>query len=151
GGSAGTAINALVERARVPVDGGLRWATGTKPTCDAAHRGTVFYVAGATSVTDTFEVCQKDAGDAYAWVSSAGGAVSSVSGTAGQITVTPTTGAAVVSLPSALTLPGTLTAGGTVNLGTNGLSFNGAAPLLIGDAANQLDMRNGANAQRLNI
>jgi len=68
GGSSGTTINALVERARVPVDGGVRWATGSKPTCDSTHRGTVFYVAGAAGVADTYEVCRKDAANAYAWV-----------------------------------------------------------------------------------
>lgn len=40
---------------------------------------------------------------------SGSGSVSSVSGTANQITVSPTTGAAVVSLPSAITTPGSLT------------------------------------------
>ena len=37
------------------------------------------------------------------------GVVSSVSGTANQVTVSPTTGAAVVSLPVAITAPGSLT------------------------------------------
>lgn len=43
--------------------------TGTRPACDAAHRGTVFYVAGGAGVADTHETCRKDAADAYAWVS----------------------------------------------------------------------------------
>lgn len=47
---------------------GVTWTTGTKPACAAGIRGTVYYVAGATLVLDTFEVCRKDAADAYAWV-----------------------------------------------------------------------------------
>lgn len=43
--------------------------TGTKPACDAAHRGQRWYDAGAGGVADTYEVCRKDAADAYAWVS----------------------------------------------------------------------------------
>lgn len=41
---------------------------GTKPACDANHRGMVWYDAGAAAVLDTFELCRKDAADAYAWV-----------------------------------------------------------------------------------
>lgn len=41
--------------------------TGTKPTCDSAHRGSFWYDAGAGGVKDTVEVCAKDAGDAYSW------------------------------------------------------------------------------------
>jgi len=41
--------------------------TGTKPTCDAAHRGQVWYDAGGAGVADTYEICRKDAADAYAW------------------------------------------------------------------------------------
>ena len=41
---------------------------GTKPTCDAARRGSIWYDAGGAGVADTFEVCAKAAaGDAYAW------------------------------------------------------------------------------------
>jgi hypothetical protein len=42
---------------------------GTKPTCDAGIRGGFWYDAGGAGVADTFEVCRKDAADAYAWVS----------------------------------------------------------------------------------
>lgn len=42
---------------------------GTKPTCDAAHRGSFWYDAGATGVADALEACTKDATDAYSWVS----------------------------------------------------------------------------------
>lgn len=41
---------------------------GTKPTCSASTRGTIWYDAGGAGVADTLEVCRKDAGDAYAWV-----------------------------------------------------------------------------------
>lgn len=41
---------------------------GTKPTCDAARRGSIWYDAGSAGVADTFEVCAKAAaGDAYGW------------------------------------------------------------------------------------
>lgn len=40
---------------------------GTKPTCASGIRGALWYDAGAGGVKDTFEVCAKDAGDAYAW------------------------------------------------------------------------------------
>lgn len=49
----------------------------------------------------------------------AGGAVSSVTGTANQITASPTTGAVVVSLPSAITAPGSLTTTTTLTSGTD--------------------------------
>lgn len=49
---------------------------------------------------------------------SGSGAVSSVSGTANQVTVTPTTGATVASLPSAIVAPGTLNAVTSVSSGT---------------------------------
>lgn len=44
------------------VDAGL-----TKPTCDATHRGALWYVAGGAGVADTFEACTKSAADVYAW------------------------------------------------------------------------------------
>jgi hypothetical protein len=40
---------------------------GTKPTCDAARRGSIWYDAGGAGVADTFEICSKSAADAYAW------------------------------------------------------------------------------------
>jgi len=40
---------------------------GTKPTCDAARRGSIWYDAGGAGVADTFEVCAKAAADTYAW------------------------------------------------------------------------------------
>ena len=41
---------------------------GTKPTCAAGIRGSIWYDAGGAGVADTFEVCRKDAANAYAWV-----------------------------------------------------------------------------------
>jgi hypothetical protein len=64
----GNATNVTLD-VNLPPDGGIRWVTGTRPTCDSGHRGTVFYVAGAAGMLDTFELCRKDAGNAYAWVS----------------------------------------------------------------------------------
>lgn len=45
----------------------VQWNTGSKPTCNSGNRGKVWYVAGGAGVADTFEVCKKDAADAYAW------------------------------------------------------------------------------------
>lgn len=48
--------------------GGVRNATdGTKPTCDYDHRGLQWQTWGGSGVADVFEVCMKDASDAYAW------------------------------------------------------------------------------------
>ena len=46
----------------------IQHSTGTRPTCDSTARGTTWYVAGGAGVVDTFEICRKDSGDAYAWV-----------------------------------------------------------------------------------
>jgi hypothetical protein len=46
---------------------GLQYTTATKPTCNSSNRGFNWFVAGAGGVKDTFEVCAKDAADAYAW------------------------------------------------------------------------------------
>jgi hypothetical protein len=66
-GVTGTTPRTLTDRLVVPQDGGLQFLTATKPTCNAAHRGTVFYVAGGAGVADTSEICRKDASDLYAW------------------------------------------------------------------------------------
>ena len=62
---------ALTERARIHADGGFQLITNTRPTCNAARRGTSWYVAGGAGVADTYEVCGKDAADSYAWVAAA--------------------------------------------------------------------------------
>lgn len=61
----------LAERARIHADGGFQLITNTRPTCNAARRGTAWYVAGGAGVADTYEVCGKDAADSYAWVAAA--------------------------------------------------------------------------------
>lgn len=38
-----------------------------KPTCNSAHRGWTWATKGGAGVADTFEVCNKDAADAYSW------------------------------------------------------------------------------------
>lgn len=41
--------------------------SAAKPACNSTNRGTIWYVAGGAAQADTFEVCVKDAVDAYAW------------------------------------------------------------------------------------
>jgi hypothetical protein len=53
--------------AKLQVAGGIQYADGARPSCDAAHRGTTWYVAGGAGVKDTFALCGKDVADAYAW------------------------------------------------------------------------------------
>jgi hypothetical protein len=53
---------------KLEVNGGIRQNTATsKPTCDSTVRGTTWFFQGGAGVKDTYEVCAKDAGDAYAW------------------------------------------------------------------------------------
>lgn len=44
---------------------------GTKPTCIAALRGTIFYDAGGVGVADTLEVCAHKSDNTYAWIAMA--------------------------------------------------------------------------------
>lgn len=62
--------------------------------------------------------------------------VTSVTGTANQITVSPTTGAAVVSLPAAVTTPGSLTvqSGSTFKLGN--AAVTGLTPGVLANLTN---------------
>lgn len=55
-------------RAVIPPDGGLQIANASLPTCNAAHRGTIFYQAGGSGVADVREMCMKAANDSYSWV-----------------------------------------------------------------------------------
>lgn len=48
--------------------GGLQYTTAAEPACNAGNRGMTWYVAGGAGVADTYRICRKDAGDAYAWV-----------------------------------------------------------------------------------
>jgi len=45
----------------------LQLTSHARPTCDAAHRGQLNYLAGSTGVKDTVEMCLKDAADNYSW------------------------------------------------------------------------------------
>lgn len=48
--------------------GGIYFTTnGAKPACAVGMRNAIYIVQGGAGVKDTFEVCLKDAGDAYAW------------------------------------------------------------------------------------
>lgn len=62
--------NATTDVASFSKDGLLRVNENNraKPTCNADNRGRIYYVDGATGVPDTYEVCSKNAADAYAWV-----------------------------------------------------------------------------------
>ncbi len=87
------------------------WSTCTYPSTVAT--GDLLYgsstnVVGKLAIGANTYVLTSD-GTNMSWQPGGGaGAVSSVSGTANQITVSPTTGACVVSLPSVITAPGTL-------------------------------------------
>lgn len=66
--ASGTTAQTPVDRLTIPKTGGIQLVTAsTKPTCDSAARGQLFYVAGGAGVADTYEVCTKDNADAYAW------------------------------------------------------------------------------------
>lgn len=69
-GGSGSTLQSLTEKCRVPVEGGFQWTgNGSKPSAGSAYRGMVWYTPGGAGVLDTFEICRKDAADAYAWVS----------------------------------------------------------------------------------
>jgi hypothetical protein len=93
-------------------------------------------VAVSVIVNGTLEVTAISATQWYIvsnTVSGGGGAVSSVTGTSNQITASPTTGAVVLSLPSAVTLPGSLivTTTATISgLTANSFLYSGTAGLL---------------------
>lgn len=44
------------------------FTSGAQPTCDSTIRGGMWRILGGAGVADTFEICRKDAADAYAWV-----------------------------------------------------------------------------------
>lgn len=47
--------------------GGLQLSSGTKPTCNAATRGLIWYTAGGAGIADTAEICAKSSSDVYAY------------------------------------------------------------------------------------
>lgn len=66
-GSSGTTMQTHTEKMRIS-DALQLTATGlSKPTCNSSNRFKMWPVAGGAGVADTFEVCMKDAADAYAW------------------------------------------------------------------------------------
>ena len=92
--------------------------------------GTTLAVAANTGVSVV------DTGTAYACLlyGGGGGAVASVSGTAGQVTVSPTTGATVVSLPSTITASETIS-GNWNHTGSLQYKQAAAAPCALTDAS----------------
>lgn len=51
-----------------PTAGGfVTLSTGTRPTCDATLRGSIYYVAGTAGVADSFSACRKSSSDTYTW------------------------------------------------------------------------------------
>ncbi len=69
GATAYIGFSNTTQRVVFPDTFGMQLKTASKPSCVAADRGTIFYVAGGAGVLDTLEICRKDAADAYAWVS----------------------------------------------------------------------------------
>ena len=47
--------------------GGVQLTSGSKPTCNAANRGLIWYTAGGAGVADTAEICAKSSSDSYAY------------------------------------------------------------------------------------
>jgi hypothetical protein len=61
-------INTTTPSAALEVNGGIRLNTAiAKPACDSTTRGTTWFTQGGAGVKDSYEVCAKDAADAYAW------------------------------------------------------------------------------------
>ncbi len=54
-----------------PVTVSIQLAGGAEPTCNAAARGKLWYVPGASLTADKMEVCAKSSSDVYAWRSMA--------------------------------------------------------------------------------
>lgn len=101
------------------VTDGLTVASGNFSTTGTTTFNTKAYTWPGTFGSNGQVLTSNGAGT-LSWAA-AGGAVSSVSGTANQITVSPTTGATVVSLPSGGTLPGSWHAATGFTITTGGL------------------------------
>jgi|GEM_PF-3073136 len=78
-------------------------------------------------------------------VASSSGDVLSISGTTNQVTVTPTTGNAVASLPSTVVAPGSVTATTTLTATSGNITATNGN-LSLGTAGNKLLIATGANA-----
>ena len=84
-------------------------------------------------------------GGTWAEIQSGGASVLSVSGTSNQVTVSPTTGAAIVSLPSAVTAPGSVTATTTLTATLGNITATNGN-LSLGTAGNKIVIATGSNA-----
>ena len=61
-------VGNLTDEAVPDVLGSIRLIDqGSKPTCDATTRGTIWRDDGGTGVADTIEVCAKNSSNTYAW------------------------------------------------------------------------------------
>lgn len=59
----------LFSEEEIQANNGVRLMTsGSQPTCDSAHRGTLWNIEGGAGVADQLQVCQKNAADNYVWV-----------------------------------------------------------------------------------
>jgi hypothetical protein len=94
----------------------LNAATAFAPIAVDTNKNMVSLTTGMSNVG--YVLTSTGAGSLPTWqAGGAGGSVSSVTGTANQITCSPTTGAVVVSLPSAIITPGSLQTTNTVAIG----------------------------------
>lgn len=101
------------------ITGGLTVVTGNFNTSGTTTFNAVAYTWPGTAGSST-QVLTSNGSGGLSWAA-AGGAVSSVSGTSNQVTVSPTTGATVVSLPSGGILPGAWHAATGFTVTTGGL------------------------------
>jgi hypothetical protein len=61
--------NTVTINGRLDATGGLMLSTSTaKPTCAVGVRGLMWNTQGGAGVADVLEICQKNAGDSYVWV-----------------------------------------------------------------------------------
>lgn len=102
--------------------------TGNLSATGTTSFNAVAYTWPGTSGSATQVLTSNGAGT-LSWAAS-GGAVSSVSGTANQISVSPTTGATIVGLPAGGTLPGTWSAETGFTILSGGLNINAGALII---------------------
>lgn len=122
----------VVSSGGATISGGLTVASGNFSTTGTTRFNSIAYTWPGSAGSNT-QVLTTNGSGGLSWTNSAG-SVNSVTGTTNQVTVSPTTGAAVISLPSSGTLPGAWTAAsgftvttGGMTIGSGGLSVGGAA------------------------
>jgi len=49
-------------------EGAQLTTSGTQPTCAVAYRGLLWNIEGGAGVADILQICQKNAADAYVWI-----------------------------------------------------------------------------------